>query len=73
MTRTPANNTIVTARVIDEYREDYPGMTIGETIPDYSLQAFHEEAIKQINLSDYRGKWLVLIFLPGGLHICLSH
>jgi NADH-dependent peroxiredoxin subunit C len=40
-------------------------MIIGETISDYSLQAFHEEAIKQINLSDYRGKWLVLIFYPG--------
>ena len=63
--RAPLDGSVLTARVIEDYREDYPGMTIGETISDYSLQAFHEEAVKQINLSDYRGKWLVLIFYPG--------
>jgi peroxiredoxin (alkyl hydroperoxide reductase subunit C) len=63
--RAPLENTVLTARVVEEYREDHPGMIIGETISDYSLQAFHEESIKQINLSDYRGKWLVLIFYPG--------
>lgn len=28
------------------------------------LKAFHNEAEKTINLSDYRGKWLALVFYP---------
>mgnify|MGYP001220247185 FL=1 len=39
-------------------------MQIGNQIPDLSLEAFHEEQIKKINLSDYKGKWLILLFYP---------
>ncbi len=37
---------------------------IGEKVPDFELEAFHNEQIKKIKLSTYRGKWLVLIFYP---------
>ncbi|PUA34152.1 MAG: peroxiredoxin [Candidatus Terraquivivens tikiterensis] len=37
---------------------------IGEKVPDFTLEAYHEEDIKTIKLSDYRGKWLVLVFYP---------
>ena len=37
---------------------------IGEKILDFSLDAFHENKIKRIKLSDYKGKWLVLFFYP---------
>jgi len=37
---------------------------IGHEIPDFELEAFHDEDIKKINLSDYRGKWLILFFYP---------
>ncbi len=37
---------------------------IGEQIPDMEAEAFHDEKITKIRLSDYRGKWLVLIFYP---------
>lgn len=37
---------------------------IGEGIPDFELDAYHEDREKKIRLSDYRGKWLVLIFYP---------
>jgi len=37
---------------------------VGEKIPDIEAEAFHEEQIKKIRLSDYRGKWLVLAFYP---------
>lgn len=37
---------------------------IGEKIPDFSLDAFHEEQIKKIKLSGYKGKWLILFFYP---------
>ncbi len=37
---------------------------IGQTISDFELEAFQGEQIKKIKLSDYRGKWLVLLFYP---------
>lgn len=37
---------------------------IGKEIPDVEVEAYHEEDIKKIKLSDYRGKWLILFFYP---------
>ncbi|OGI60720.1 peroxiredoxin [Candidatus Nomurabacteria bacterium RIFCSPHIGHO2_01_FULL_37_25] len=37
---------------------------IGHMIPDVEVEAFHNEEIKKIKLSDYRGKWLILFFYP---------
>lgn len=37
---------------------------IGGKIPDLELDAFHNDEIKKVKLSDYRGKWLVLLFYP---------
>jgi peroxiredoxin (alkyl hydroperoxide reductase subunit C) len=37
---------------------------IGQTIPDIELEAYYDDDIKKVKLSDYRGKWLVLIFYP---------
>lgn len=37
---------------------------VGETIPDFTLKAFHDEDVKDISLASYRGKWLILFFYP---------
>ena len=37
---------------------------IGEKIPEMELKAFHQNKFKNIKLSDYRGKWLILLFYP---------
>ena len=37
---------------------------IGEKILDFSLDAFYQDKIKKIKLSDYKGKWLILFFYP---------
>ncbi len=37
---------------------------IGQEIPDLEVEAFHNEEIKKIKLSYYRGKWLILFFYP---------
>lgn len=37
---------------------------IGEEISDFEGQVFHEESFKDVRLSDYRGKWLILFFYP---------
>ena len=37
---------------------------IGQAISDFELETFQDEQIKKVKLSDYRGKWLVLLFYP---------
>ncbi|MEK9150920.1 MAG: redoxin domain-containing protein [Patescibacteria group bacterium] len=37
---------------------------IGQAISDFELETFQDEQVKKIKLSDYRGKWLVLLFYP---------
>ena len=37
---------------------------IGEEIPDFETEAFYNNQTKKYKISDYRGKWLVLIFYP---------
>ncbi len=37
---------------------------IGQIISDFETDVFLDEQIKKIKLSDYRGKWLVLLFYP---------
>ncbi len=37
---------------------------IGKVVENFMLEAFHNEDIKKINLSDYRGKWVILFFYP---------
>ncbi|MEK7574187.1 MAG: alkyl hydroperoxide reductase subunit C [Patescibacteria group bacterium] len=38
--------------------------TINTVVPDFELDAYQNNEIKKIKLSDYRGKWVVLIFYP---------
>lgn len=37
---------------------------IGQKIQDFELEAYHNDQIKKIKLSQYKGKWIVLIFYP---------
>ena len=37
---------------------------INATVPDFELDAFFNDDISKLKLSDYRGKWVVLIFYP---------
>lgn len=37
---------------------------VGYKIPDFEVEAFHENDIKKIKLSDYKGKWMILFFYP---------
>src|SRR3989344_574429 len=38
---------------------------INEPAPGFTAKAFHEDDIKNISLSDYKGRWVVLFFYPG--------
>ena len=37
---------------------------IGQQIPDSQLDAYQNDDVKKIKLSDFKGKWLVLLFYP---------
>jgi peroxiredoxin (alkyl hydroperoxide reductase subunit C) len=37
---------------------------IGQKIPDFTLEAYHQDKIKKIKLSDYKGKWVMIMFYP---------
>ncbi|PIR93956.1 peroxiredoxin [Candidatus Falkowbacteria bacterium CG10_big_fil_rev_8_21_14_0_10_39_11] len=37
---------------------------INQELPDMTMKIYHEDKEKDIKLSDYRGKWLVLFFYP---------
>lgn len=38
---------------------------INKKVPDMELESFFNEKIKKISLSDYKGKWVALVFYPG--------
>jgi NADH-dependent peroxiredoxin subunit C len=37
---------------------------IGGRVPDFEAEVFHNEETKKIKFSDYKGKWVVMIFYP---------
>ncbi len=39
-------------------------MRIGEKVPDFELEMYHNDDIKTTKMSDYRGKWIILMFYP---------
>ena len=38
---------------------------VGKTAPDFEANAFIGGGFKNLKLSDYKGKWVVLCFYPG--------
>ena len=40
-------------------------LKVGKQASDFQMRAYYRGAFKEIKLSDYAGKWLVLYFYPG--------
>lgn len=38
---------------------------VGKPAPDFEASAFVDGGFKNVTLSDFRGKWVVLCFYPG--------
>jgi hypothetical protein len=38
---------------------------VGKEAPNFEASAYHRGGFKNIKLSDYRGKWVLLCFYPG--------
>jgi len=37
---------------------------IGKIAPNFEAEIYHEDTIKKVKLSDYKGKWVILFFYP---------
>jgi peroxiredoxin (alkyl hydroperoxide reductase subunit C) len=37
---------------------------IGQKVPDFKLEAFHNNQITKVKLTNYKGKWAVMLFYP---------
>lgn len=47
------------------FEEDFPNLPIvGQKIPDIELEAFYQGKTKKIKPSDYKSRWLVMLFYP---------
>ena len=49
----------------DAKKEAVVDVMVGRPAPDFEANALVGMDFKQIKLSDYRGKWVVLCFYPG--------
>jgi hypothetical protein len=38
---------------------------VGKPAPDFELSAYQDGGFKNVKLSDYKGKWIVVCFYPG--------
>lgn len=50
-----------------QMKKEVPKMLakVGKPAPDFELSAFFEGGFKNVRLSDYKGKWIVICFYPG--------
>ena len=46
----------------DPVRDYTARVKVGETVPDFEFEAYHEDSVKVMSLSKLRGKWAVLVF-----------
>lgn len=48
----------------DFVHDHYSLVKVGEPVPDFEFEAYHEGAIKTMSFSQLRGKWAILVFYP---------
>ncbi len=52
---------------IAQVRKEKPKMVarVGKEAPDFELSSYFGGGFKNVRLSDYKGKWIVVCFYPG--------
>lgn len=48
----------------DMYREYQSSVRVGQPIPDYEFEAYYKGDTRSMKFSDFRNKWLVVMFYP---------
>jgi len=59
----PVTETVSTPQV--EKGERKIMIQVGKPAPEFSAPGFHQGKFVEMNLADYRGKWVMLCFYPG--------
>ena len=49
----------------DEKKEEVAMIKVGRPAPDFELAGYFKGEFKQFELSEFRGKWVLLCFYPG--------
>ena len=49
---------------IDQDIFDFEIVKVGQKVPEFKLATYQNDEIKDVKLSDYKGKWVVLLFYP---------
>lgn len=50
---------------ISERGEARTMLKVGSKAPEFKASSYFEKKFQEVNLSDYRGKWVLLCFYPG--------
>lgn len=61
-------NAAVETAVVEEVLEKEATQSmikVGKPAPDFTLPAYVDGGFATVNLSEYRGKWVLLCFYPG--------
>jgi len=57
---------VVEGTMMEPVKEERQTMIkVGKPAPDFTAPAFHEGKFVNVNLSEYKGKWVLLCFYPG--------
>ncbi len=46
-------------------KEERMSARVGQKAPDFNAPAYYRGSFKNVQLSDYLGKWILLCFYPG--------
>ncbi|HEX8591320.1 MAG TPA: peroxiredoxin [Candidatus Paceibacterota bacterium] len=53
----------------EQLHEFSVAVRVGEPIPDYEFEILHDSNVRTAKFSDYKGKWLVVMFYPADFSI----
>ena len=48
----------------DAVHDHFSLVKVGEPVPDFEFEVFHNDEVKTMSLSALRGKWAILVFYP---------
>lgn len=59
----PSAEVVATTEVLKG--EQRTMIQVGKPAPEFSAPGFHQGKFVEMNLADYKGKWVMLCFYPG--------